>query len=313
KKEFLNHFQERFDKPVERRVTIDMSYPRSISGEQRDELEHEVTIEEIKTAVWNCGTDKSSGPDGFTFDFYRQFWSTIDKDVLINVLGDIVSEVQPAFVVGRQILDGPFILNEVLHWCSKRKHKSLIFKVDFEKAYDSVRWDFLDDVLKKFGFGNKWCNWIQCCLKSSRGSILVNESPTDEFQFYKGLKQEDPLSPFLFILIMESLHLSFQRVVDVGLFKGINLNHSLCISHMFYADDAIFMGQWSDANITTLIHVLECFFHASGLKINLCNSKIMGVNVEGSYVNQSAVKLGCQVLTSPFIYLGTKVGGTMSR
>nr|GEZ95080.1 RNA-directed DNA polymerase, eukaryota, reverse transcriptase zinc-binding domain protein [Tanacetum cinerariifolium] len=173
--------------------------------------------------------------------------------------------------------------------------------------------DFLDDVLKKFGFGNKWCNWIQCCLKSSRDSIFVNGSPTDEFQFYKGSKQGDPLSPFLFILIMESLHLSFQRVVDVGLFKGINLNHSLCLSHMFYAYDAIFMGQWSDVNITTLIHVLECFFHASGPKINLFKSKIMGVNVEGSYVNQAAVKLGCQVLTSPFIYLGTKVGGTMSR
>nr|GFC49087.1 RNA-directed DNA polymerase, eukaryota [Tanacetum cinerariifolium] len=85
KKEFLNHFQERFDKPVERRVTIDMSYPRSISGEQRDELEREVTIENIKTAVWNCGTDKSPGPDGFTFDFYRQFWSTIDKEVYAAV------------------------------------------------------------------------------------------------------------------------------------------------------------------------------------------------------------------------------------
>ncbi|GKC48538.1 RNA-directed DNA polymerase, eukaryota [Tanacetum coccineum] len=323
KREFLNHFQERFDKPVERRVTIDMSYPRSISGEQRDGLEREVSIEEIKTAVWNCGLllikmfpDANLVKDFRPISLISSIYKIIAKILtnrLINVLGDIVSEVQSAFVAGRQMLDDPFILNEVLHWCSKKKHKSLIFKVDFEKAYDSVRWDFLDDVLKKFGFGNKWCNWIQCCLKSSRGSILVNGCPTDEFQFYKGLKQGDPLSPFLFILIMESLHLSFQRVVDVGLFKGINLNHSLCLSHMFYADDAIFMGQWSDGNITTLIHVLECFFHASGLKINLCKSKIMGVNVEGSYVNQAAVKLGCQVLNSPFIYLGTKVGGTMSR
>nr|GEW48378.1 RNA-directed DNA polymerase, eukaryota, reverse transcriptase zinc-binding domain protein [Tanacetum cinerariifolium] len=227
-----------FDKLKEYLRLVDEAIDK---GEQHDELEHEVTIEEIKTAMWNCGTDKSSGLNGFTFDFYRQFWSTIDKDVLINILGDIVSEVQSAFVAGRQILDGPFILNEVLHWCSKKKHKSFIFKVDFEKAYDSVRSDFLDDVLKNFGFGNKWCNWIQCCLKSSRGSILVNGSPTDEFQFFKGLKQGDPL------------------------------------------------------------------------KINMCKSKIMGVNVEGSYVNQAAVKLGCQVLTSPFIYLGTKVGGTMFR
>ncbi|GJX92097.1 RNA-directed DNA polymerase, eukaryota [Tanacetum coccineum] len=343
KREFLNHFQERFDKPVERRVTIDMSYPRSISGEQRDELEREVSIEEIKTAVWNCGTDKSPGPDGFTFDFYRQFWSTIDKDVYAAVNhffinGDIpagcnssfialipkvpdanlVKDFRPISLIGSiykiiaKILTNRLI-NVLGDIVSEKKQKSLIFKVDFEKAYDSVRWDFLEAVLKKFGFSNKWCNWIQFCLKSSRGSIPVNGSPTDEFQFYKGLKQGDPLSPFLFILILWRAFTSHPWVVDVGLFKGINLNHSLCLSYMFYADDAIFMGQWSDGNITTLIHVLECFFHASGLKINLCKSKIMGVNVEGSYVNQAAVKLGCQVLTSPFIYLGTKVGGTMSR
>ncbi|GJT16455.1 RNA-directed DNA polymerase, eukaryota, reverse transcriptase zinc-binding domain protein [Tanacetum coccineum] len=69
---------------------------------------------------------------------------------LISVLGDIVSDVQSAFITGRQMLDGPFILNEVLQWCTKKKRKSLIFKVDFEKAFDSVRWDFLDDFLKKY-------------------------------------------------------------------------------------------------------------------------------------------------------------------
>nr|GFA66304.1 RNA-directed DNA polymerase, eukaryota [Tanacetum cinerariifolium] len=81
----------------------------------------------------------------------------------------------------RQTLDGSFILNEVLQWCKLKKKQSLIFKVDFEKAYDSVRWDFLDDVLKKFGFGNKWCAWIQSCLRSSRGSTIINGNPTEEF------------------------------------------------------------------------------------------------------------------------------------
>ncbi|GJZ24831.1 RNA-directed DNA polymerase, eukaryota [Tanacetum coccineum] len=80
-------------------------------------------------------------------------------------------------------------LEEVLQWCKSKKKQSLIFKVDFEKAFDSVRWDFLDDILRKFGFGNKWCKWIQKCLMSLRGSILINGSPTEEFQFFKGLKQ----------------------------------------------------------------------------------------------------------------------------
>nr|GFC08935.1 RNA-directed DNA polymerase, eukaryota, reverse transcriptase zinc-binding domain protein [Tanacetum cinerariifolium] len=70
-----------------------------------------------------------------------------------------------------------------------KKKQSFIFKIDFEKAYNSVRWDYLDDVLRRFGFGDRWCGWIQECLRSSRGSVLVNGSPTEEFQFYKGLKQ----------------------------------------------------------------------------------------------------------------------------
>ena len=114
-----------------------------------------------------------------------------------------------------------------------KKKETLIFMVYFEKAYDSVRWDFLDEVLSKFGFGEKWRKWIHCCLHSSRGSIIINGSPTEEFNFGKGLKQGDPLSPFLFILAMESLHLSFQRVVDEGYFHGIKLNESVNISHLF--------------------------------------------------------------------------------
>ncbi|GJX30274.1 RNA-directed DNA polymerase, eukaryota [Tanacetum coccineum] len=117
----------------------------------------------------------------------------------------------------------------------------MIFKVDFEKAYDSVRWDYLDDVLKRFGFGEKWCGWIQNCLLSSKGSVIVNGSPSKEFQFHRGLKQGDPLSPFLFLLIMESLHISMQRVVDADLFRGIQVGSSLQVSHLFYADDAVFM------------------------------------------------------------------------
>ena len=160
---------------------------------------------------------------------------------LVVVLGDIVNEVQYAFIANRQILDGPFILNELYQWCKKKKKQAMIFKVDFEKAYDSVRWDYLDDVLKKFGFRDKWRGWIQSCL-NSRGSVIVNGSPTSEFQFHRGLKQGDPLSPFLFLLIMESLHISVQRVVDANMFRGISIGTSIQLSHFFYAGEAVYMG-----------------------------------------------------------------------
>ncbi|GKB85526.1 RNA-directed DNA polymerase, eukaryota [Tanacetum coccineum] len=370
KNEFLNHFKNRFDRPKSVRPMLNMEFPHHLNSMQQLDLEAEVSNEEIKKAVWDCGVDKSPGPDGFTFGFYKRFWSLIEKDVLaavkyffhysripkgcnssfialipktpeakmvkdfrpisligslykiiakilanrlVVVLGDIVNEVQSAFVADRQILDGPFILNEVLQWCKLKKKHSFILKIDFEKAYDSVRWDYLDDVLRKFGFGEKWCGWIQECLRSSWGSVLVNGSPTEEFQFFKGLKQGDPLSPFIFILVMESLHISFKRVVDAGMFNGIVLNSVMHLSHMFYADDAVFMGQWSTKNIDTIIYVLKCFHRASGLSINLSKSKLLGVVVSEDRVVQAANRIGCGVLKAPFAYLGSKVGGNMSR
>nr|GEY37642.1 nucleotide-binding alpha-beta plait domain-containing protein [Tanacetum cinerariifolium] len=99
---------------------------------------------------------------------------------------------------------------------------------------------------ENFRFGDTWHGRIQSCLKSSRGSVMVNGSPTKEFQFHRGLKQGDPLSPFLFILIIESLHISVQRVVDAGMFKGISLGTSFQISHLFYADDVFFTGEWKE-------------------------------------------------------------------
>ncbi|GJS06705.1 RNA-directed DNA polymerase, eukaryota, reverse transcriptase zinc-binding domain protein [Tanacetum coccineum] len=370
KREFLSHFKNRFDHPRDSRLQLDLNFPNTLQPDQIIDLECDVSKDEIKRAVWDCGTDKSPGPDGFTFGFYRRYWNILESDVvdavtsffhhgqfpkgsnssfialipktrdanmvkdfrpisligsmykiiakilanrLVLVLGDLVNEVQSAFIADRQILDGPFILNEIVQWCQSKKKQSLVFKVDFEKAFDSVRWDYLDDILRRFGFGEKWCSWIQSCLRSSRGSVIVNGSPTEEFQFHKGLKQGDPLSPFLFILVMETLHISFQRIVDAGMFKGIMLSPSLQLSHLFYADDVIFMGQWNESNLDTIVQVLECFHRASGLRLNMSKSKLMGIYVDADKVAQAARKIGCVTLKTPFTYLGSKVGGHMSR
>ncbi|GJZ89679.1 RNA-directed DNA polymerase, eukaryota, reverse transcriptase zinc-binding domain protein, partial [Tanacetum coccineum] len=217
----------RFDKPSVNRACIDTPFPVSLSIDQKEDMERRISKEEVKRAVWDCGVDKSPGPDGFSFSFYRHFWPVIEKDV-----------------------------------------------------FEAVDYFFM-------------------------GSILVNGSPMEEFQFFRGLKQGDPLSPFLFILIMESLHISFQRVVYAGLFTGIKINSIMNLSHLFYADDAIFLGQWSELNIDSLVRVLDCFFWASGLRINMYKSKIMGVNVEDGMVKNAASKLGCLVLKTPLTYLGS--------
>ncbi|GKD59773.1 RNA-directed DNA polymerase, eukaryota [Tanacetum coccineum] len=148
----------------------------------KTDLERNVSNEEIKSAVWDCGTNKSPGPDGFTFEFFRRYWKLLEHDIvaavkefllqilanrLSFVISGLISDVQSAFVSNRQILDGPFILNELLSWCKHKKFKAMVFKVDFEKAFDSIRWDYLQDILKMFGFGDKWCGWINGCLNSA--------------------------------------------------------------------------------------------------------------------------------------------------
>nr|GFA48476.1 RNA-directed DNA polymerase, eukaryota, reverse transcriptase zinc-binding domain protein [Tanacetum cinerariifolium] len=112
---------------------------------------------------------------------------------------------------------------------------------------------------------------------------------------------------------MESIHVSFQRVVDASLFNGIKLDSSLQISHLFYADDAIFIGQWSQCNIDTIIRVLDVFYRASGLRINMNKSNRMGLSVDSNKVKHAAAKIGCLVLKTPFNYLGSRVGNLMSR
>ncbi|GJU81563.1 putative RNA-directed DNA polymerase, eukaryota, reverse transcriptase zinc-binding domain protein, partial [Tanacetum coccineum] len=135
---------------------------------------------------------------------------------IAKVIEGVISVEQSAFIKGRQILDGPLVVNEVIEWYKKRKKKGLVFKVDFDKAYDSMSWDYILNVMVCMGFPAKWLNWIKGCLSSSRASILVNGSPTKEFSLEQGLRQGDTLSPFLFIIAMEGLHVAMDTAMDHG-------------------------------------------------------------------------------------------------
>ncbi|GKE16639.1 putative RNA-directed DNA polymerase, partial [Tanacetum coccineum] len=127
---------------------------------------------------------------------------------LESVMSTIISNVQTAFLKDRQITDGPLIINEVISWIKKVNGKLMIFKVDFEKAFDSINWNFIDDIMGQMGFGVKWRHWIYGCLCSGFSLILINGTPSKEFKLIKCLRQGDPLSPFLFIIAMEALHIA---------------------------------------------------------------------------------------------------------
>jgi hypothetical protein len=114
--------------------------------------------------------------------------SKILANRLKKVLGKLISTCQSAFLPNRQILDGVVVLNELIDLARRRKDECLLFKVDFEHAYDTVSWSFLERMMLKMGFSDGWMKWIHACIFQSSMSILVNGSPTADFKVGRGMR-----------------------------------------------------------------------------------------------------------------------------
>ncbi|GKV19934.1 hypothetical protein SLEP1_g30130 [Rubroshorea leprosula] len=197
-----------------------------------------------------------------------------------SVLDNIIGECQMAFIKGRQIVDNIVIANETIDAAKRNKIASFVLKVDFEKAYDKVCWKFLDYMMSRMGFDSKWRRWISECLKTAETSILLNGSATRQVKINRGLRQGDPLSPYLFLLVAEGLNGIISSAINHGLFEGINIgNRGMIISHLQFADDSILFGKAMEGNIWAAKSIMRIFELASGLKINIQKSQLLGMNV----------------------------------
>ncbi|GKV13733.1 hypothetical protein SLEP1_g24717 [Rubroshorea leprosula] len=191
------------------------------------------------------------------------------------VMPEIIGEAQSAFVGGRQLVDSALVLNEVVDEVRMRKKLAFIYKADFQKAYDCVNWSFLDGMMDGFGFGAKWRGWIMKCLSTARFSVLVNGSSTEEIDMEKGLRQGDPLSPFLFLMVVEGLNGLVKTLENEGLLHGIEVGkRGLTVSLLQFADDTVFLGMADSGNITMVKTILRWFELMSGLRLNFNKSSL---------------------------------------
>ncbi|KAJ9543996.1 LOW QUALITY PROTEIN: hypothetical protein OSB04_023703 [Centaurea solstitialis] len=186
--------------------------------------------------------------------------SKILAEQLKAVVGDVISPVQTAFIQGRQIMDGPLIVNKVVSWAKKAQKNLVLFKVDFEKAFDNVRWDFLWSIMSQMNFGMVWLSLIKGLICTPKVSVLVNGSPTKQFALEKRVRQGDPLSLYLFIMAMEGLIAAITEAKDKGELMGVELpNNGPNISNLHYADDALFMGNGTSQISETLSKSCNAF------------------------------------------------------
>ena len=158
----------------------------------------------------------------------------------------------------------------------KNKMPALLFKLDIAKAFDSVSWEYLLELLEKRGFSVRWRNWIFLILASSSSSVMLNGVPGPFFHHERGLRQGDPLSPYLFILAIDTLHRLFVLATEEGELTELRGRHA-SIRLSLYADDAALFLNPRKEEVDTTLKILEHFGEATGLKVNLTKSLVAAI------------------------------------
>lgn len=185
---------------------------------------------------------------------------------------------------GKQILDGLLIANECIHSRHKDKLSGLICKVDLKKAYDKVDWNFLSYLKRRMGFGAKGSRWILECVSTA----------------HRGLRQGDPLSPFLFAIVGDALSRMISAATEANLISGFRPTRAAPrVSHLQFDDDTLLFYAAEEDQVKNAIAILRCYEAVSGLKVNLFKSALVGISVRPSLVTHLAKIMGCKVGSLP--------------
>eukprot|EP00253_Pinus_taeda_P016021 PITA_16021 len=222
-------------------------------------------------------------PNPQTFDRFRpislcnvsyKIISKILANRLKSILPSIISENQGGFVPRRQITDNVIIIQEAIHSSISRNEKGMIIKLDMANAFDRVNHAFLKAVMKKFGISELFTSRVIECISDNWTAPLINGRPCSAFKSSRGLRQGCPLSPFLYIIMAETLSLQLEHKRRIKEITGIDIvRGEKWINHSLFADDTLLIGGASSLMARRFKEVLDLFLQASGGKLN--NSKCM--------------------------------------
>ncbi|KAK3222107.1 hypothetical protein Dsin_009132 [Dipteronia sinensis] len=192
------------------------------------------------------------------------------------------------------------------------KEGGLLVKLDFEKAYDSVDHTFLDSLLEGMGFGCKWRQWMSSCISSPMFSVFVNGSPTQQFSLQRCLCQGDPLSPFLFNIVIKPLNRMFQKAFNLEMLRGVVFGYNeVHVSHPQFTYDTILFIERKIEFIFNSKRIFHCFEIVSGLRINFYKSCIVKLGKKGNMEEEWVAAFRCKHSSFPISYQGLPLGANV--
>ncbi|GJU22274.1 RNA-directed DNA polymerase, eukaryota, reverse transcriptase zinc-binding domain protein [Tanacetum coccineum] len=250
--QFVKHFEKFLSNNGDtEEIDSEGLFNKKLTNSEAEAMVRDVSDTEIKEAIFGIGNDKAPGPDGFTSTFFKKSWDIVEEDVckaiianrLQGCLDKLISINQSAFVPGRLIQDNLLITQELLKGYNRKKGpQRCALKIDIAKAYDTVNWKFLENILKQYGY----------------------------FKSERGLRQGDPMLPYLFTLVMEVLTLMVQkRVEKSNQFKYHWGCKDLKLTQLCFADDLLMLCNEDYKSVEVLKEGLMEFSKASGLVPNM--------------------------------------------
>ncbi|KAG5533573.1 hypothetical protein RHGRI_027682 [Rhododendron griersonianum] len=259
---------------------------------------------------------KRPNPEGMNhlrpISLCRFIYKIISK-VLANRLqpfiGNIISEHQSAFIPGRQVQDNIIVAHEVFHYIKHKKKgpkASVALKLDLNKAYDRVCWDFLFQVMEKMGFDRRWINWVQQCVCTVKYSFMANGKQVCSINPGRGLRQGDPLSPYLFLLVADVFSTLLQKALLKKSIGGIRMKKRCPVmTHLLFADDSLVFLEAVPQYCSNFMELISCFSEASGLSLNVQKSSLFFTpNIKDSLKEEIKEILGMVEMDGDAKYLG---------
>eukprot|EP00253_Pinus_taeda_P021309 PITA_21309 len=341
--------------------------PSSISVEMNHQIESEVTMDEVKRALYAMNLDKSPGPDGFTASLLQNCWDIVGKDLykmvhksqackklggstnssflalipkekgannfnrfrpislcnigyklitkvianrLRHILPKVIRENQGGFIHGRHLVDNFTLVQEAIISSQQRKEQVMAIKLDLANAFDRVNHSFLLNVLKKFGFGARFINWIWACISEPWIAPLVNGRSAGFFKATRGLRQGCPMSPLLFLIQVSVLSFHLNNQMQEQEISGISIARGVQnINHVLFADDTLLLGIASIDSPRKFKETLDEYCMECGSSLNKRKCHTYCWNTPPSLINSISRCLGFAASSecSSFKYLGLPI------